>query len=295
MQKKLTRRDFLAQSGKAAAGMAAIGALGSFSKTVTNYDIKPGLVTYLWGKDWDIPTLIRNCSNTGFYGVELRVDHAHGVAPSLNKAERKNVNLRFSNSPVEIVGMGTNFDFHHVDQSILKKNIEGAKEYIILSHEIGGSGVKVKPNALPPEVPAEKTFEQIGKSFNEIGRFAQDYNQKIRVEVHGKDTQKLPNMKKIFDHVTEPNVVICWNCNDQDLEGKGLGYNFGLVEKWLGDTIHHRELNIGDYPYDKLFKLFTGINYKGWFLLEARTSPADRILALNEQKEIFDKMLTNTK
>ena len=45
-----------------------------------------GLVTYQWGADWDLPTLIKNCEKTGFRGVELRTTHKHGVEPSLDEA-----------------------------------------------------------------------------------------------------------------------------------------------------------------------------------------------------------------
>ena len=54
--------------------------------------------------------------------------------------------------------------------------------------------------------------------------------------------------------------------------------------------MHIRELNVGDYPYQQLFDLFDGINYKGWILLEARTEPADRIAAMKEQLAIFNRM-----
>jgi hypothetical protein len=40
---------------------------------------KLGLVTYNLAKDWDIPTLIRNCMQTGLEAVELRTTHRHGV------------------------------------------------------------------------------------------------------------------------------------------------------------------------------------------------------------------------
>lgn len=42
-------------------------------------------------------------------------------------------------------------------------------------------------------------------------------------------------------------------------------------------------------------KLFSDMNYKGWILLEARTSPADRVAAMKEQLEIFNTMLANAK
>jgi hydroxypyruvate isomerase len=53
-----------------------------------------------------------------------------------------------------------------------------------------------------------------------------------------------------------------------------------------------RELNIGEYPYQELFNLFTGIGYDGWILLEARTEPKDRIAAMKEQLSVFNELVT---
>src|SRR5207244_3316711 len=117
-----------------------------------------GFVTYLWGKDWDLPTIIRNCTDTKIHGVELRVEHAH----------------------------------------------------------------KVKPNGLHKEVPVEKTLEQIGKSLHELAGYAADLGQQLRLEVHGEQTQELPNIRKIMEYADHKNAKICWNCNPQDLNGAGF-------------------------------------------------------------------------
>jgi hypothetical protein len=37
--------------------------------------------------------------------------------------------------------------------------------------------------------------------------------------------------------------------------------------------------------------LFVGMKYSGWILLEARTEPADRIAAMKEQLDVFNKMI----
>jgi len=87
-------------------------------------------------------------------------------------------------------------------------------------------------------------------------------------------------------------VGACWNSNDEDLEGEGLEYNFNLVKNDLAQTVHIRELNEGEYPYQQLFNLFAGINYDGWILLEARTNPGDRIKALHRQKQLFNDMIS---
>jgi sugar phosphate isomerase/epimerase len=286
-----SRRDFLKQSMYLGVAAVSAGPLAGLARSMEMLTpMRLGLVTYLWGQDWDLPTVIANCEKSGVLGVELRTEHAHGVESSLNAAQRREVKKRFGDSPVTLLGPGTNFAFHHADQAKLRSDIDGAKEYIKLSYDCGGSGIKVKPNDLPKGVPTEKTTEQIGKSLNELGQFAAEYDQVVRLEVHG-GCSKLPIMKAIMDVADHPRVGVCWNCNSQDLEGEGLEYNFNLVKDRFGDTVHVRELNIGDYPYQDLMNLFVKMDYKGWILLEARTKPEDRVKALAEQRQVFGDMV----
>ena len=288
MSISVTRRQFVGTTLAVGLGTQAFVPRALADKTER---MRIGLVTYLWGQDWDLPTLIANCEKTGVLGVELRTQHKHGVESSLTVAERKEVRQRFEDSSVTLLGPGTNWEFHAPDPQELQSNIDHAKEYVKLSYDCGGSGVKVKPNTLPANVPVEKTIEQIGQSLNEVGRFAADLGQEIRVEVHGRQTQQLPIMKRIMDVATEKNVTVCWNCNQVDLQGEGLEYNFNLVKSRFGDTVHVRELQDENYPYAQLFELLVANDYTGWILLECRTNPDDRIAALIEQRHIFEKFV----
>jgi sugar phosphate isomerase/epimerase len=293
MKKDLSRRRFIQNS--VGAGMA-LTLLKPFEfLKAEQAGMKMGLVTYQWGKDWDLPTLISNCEKTGFHGVELRTQHAHKVESDLNTAQRAEVKKRFADSKVTCIGYGSNFEYHSPDQAVVRKNIDQTKEYIKLCKDIGASGLKVKPNYLPPEVSKEKTIAQIAASFNEVGKFARDYGQLIRVEVHGQYTQEIPNIKAIFEQVTEPNVKMCWNSNETDLLPPGLETNFNSVKKWFGDTVHVRNLNDKVYSFQTLISLFKSIDYKGWILLEAHDSPADRITAMKEQLALFNTMVSNAK
>lgn len=123
-----------------------------------------GLVTYQWGRDWDVPTLIDKCEKTGVLGVELRTQHKHGVEPTLSPAQREEVRKRFADSTVVVLGYGANDEYHSPNPAILQKNIGNTKNLLHLSHDIGGSGVKVKPSAFPEGVSRERTIEQIGNS-----------------------------------------------------------------------------------------------------------------------------------
>jgi len=39
--------------------------------------------------------------------------------------------------------------------------------------------------------------------------------------------------------------------------------------------------------------LFVEMKYQGWILLEARTTPEDRVVAMQEQLEVFKAMVAN--
>jgi len=280
---KTTRKDFFKTAALVAAGLAT----GQISAAESKPAAKPasaapvpkplrymrlGMVTYNLGKDWDIPTLIKNCTEAKFQGVELRTTHKHGVEVSLNKAERDEVMKRFLDSPVELHSLGSAFDYHTPDQAKLRKDIEATKEYIVLAHDVGAKGIKVRPNALPKEVPAEKTLEQIGKSLRELGEFATGYGQEIRVEVHGKDTSLLPNIRKMMDHANHPQVAVCWNSNDTDLDGDGFEKNFDLVKDRI-KLVHLRDLYLDTYPFRRLFQRLNDMEYAGYCLAEIPESP----------------------
>ncbi len=283
----LSRRQFVQGMGlSAAAVLASSKAASAASGELMQF----GLVTYLWGEKWDLPTLIGNCEKSGVLGVELRTTHAHGVEPSLSKSERAEVKKRFADTPVKFVGIGSNENYDNPDPDVLAKAIDATKDFIKLSHDVGGSGVKVKPNSFHDDVPHEQTIEQIGKALNSLGEYGYGFGQQIRLEVHGQCSE-LPIIKQIMDIADHPNVAVCWNSNDQDLMGEGLEHNFNLVKDRFGATAHVRELNIGDYPYADLMRLFVDMDYEGWVLLEARTKPEDPVAALIEQRELFEKMI----
>lgn len=286
----MRRREFLAAGALGALGASLLRPASAIAAE-SAAKLRFGLVTYLWGKDMDLPTLLDVCQRAEIAGVELRTQHKHGVEPSLSKAERAEVRKRFADSPVTLVGYGSNAEFHAADPEKLRANIELAKQYVLLMQDCGGSGVKVKPNSFVNGVPRERTIEQIGKALNEVAAFGAEHGQEIRVEVHGPGTSELPVIKAIFDVADHPNVGVCWNSNDVDLQGEGLAHNFGLVAKRFGATAHVRELDSQDYPYTELFKLFAAANYTGWVLLEARTDPADKVVALRAQRELFEKLV----
>ena len=101
------RRFFAAATGAAAGLLSGPSWQRRASAEDSGGNMQLGLVTYNWGKDWDVPTLIRNCEATGFAGVELRSTHKHGVEITIDKKRRQEVASQFADSNVELVGLGS--------------------------------------------------------------------------------------------------------------------------------------------------------------------------------------------
>jgi sugar phosphate isomerase/epimerase len=281
----MNRRTFLS-------GMAALPMLPTLQQPQAarpaplRGGLKLGIVTYNIAKDWDVPTIIKNLTEVGFDGVELRTTHKHGVEIGLPAAGRADVRKQFEASPVKIGGLGTTCEFHSPDPGVVRKNIDETKEWVKLAKDIGSPSVKVRPNGLRKDVPEDQTLEQIGKALAECGAFARENNVVIQLEVHGPETQRVPRVRKILDYGgNHPSVRACWNSNQTDLLDGGFDANFKLLRNQIGQ-VHMRDLSLEEYPWKQLVSSLAGMKFAGYCFAEIPESP-DAVRVLGYFKALF--------
>jgi len=268
MSAAYTRRNLLKSSAAAASALLAASAHGANpqSAIANPQSVRPlrlGLMSYNLAKDWDIPTILKNCTETGFEHIELRTTHAHGVEVNLSQEKRREVRRRFEDAGLKI-SLASGFAYHWPDAAELRKNIEGTKEYTLLARDVGALGIRVFPNALLVNkgIPEEQTLRQIGKALAEVGAFAHDHGVEIRVEVHGSGTNIVSRVKKMVDYSESPHVFVNWNCDKNDAKDPGLDANFHSVKERIRN-VHLHEL-WEDYPYRRLFELLRQAGYQGY-------------------------------
>ncbi len=261
-----SRRSVLKTTALTASAAALTGSCALQTQSATasksEHPLRLGLMTYTLAKDWDIPTIIKNCTETQFEHVELRTTHAHGVEVTLTKAQRKDVRRRFEDAGIKL-SLASGFGYHYPDPEELRQQIEGTKEYTLLAEDLGAIGIRVFPNALPTGVPEKQTLEQIGKSLAEVGEFAHDHGVDIRVCVHGRGTNIVSKIKKMIDYSLSPHVYVNWNCDHNDTKGPGFDANFNSVKDRIRN-IHMHELWDEKYPYRRLFQLLKASGYQGY-------------------------------
>lgn len=253
--------------------LASIGRAQTARPATAPAGLKLGIVTYNIAKDWDVPIIIKNLTQVGMDAVELRTTHKHGVEISLGPSARAEVRKRFEDSPIKIGGLGTTCEFQAADPVVVRKNIDETKDWVKLARDLGAPSVKVRPNGLVPNVPEEKTLQQIGASLAECGAFALDHGIRIQLEVHGTDTSRVPRIRKILDYGgTHPAVRVCWNSNQTDLLDGGFDANFRLVRDQIGQ-VHMRDLSLEEYPWRRLISALSEMKFTGYCFAEIPESP----------------------
>ena len=292
MDAPVSRRQLLSRAASLGAGWAALRSAPAAPAARVS-KMRFGLMTYQWGIDWDVPTLIANCAKTKTYAVELRTSagYAHGVELTLDESRRREVKKQFAGSPVQIIGLASAERFDSPDPERLNKAIEIAKGHVKLSQDVGGHGVRVFPNDYHPDVPKEKTIEQISRALNIVGKFAAGYGQRIRVENHG-TAGDLASLRKIMDGVDQPNVRIKLNGDPRD--GADFAQRFERIKSLLDDTLHFHELDRGNFPYQLQSDLLIDAGWDGWWLLEASSKPPDRVQAILQQREIWEGIVAKS-
>ncbi len=288
-----SRRDFLSTTAAGAAALALQPAIVSAAEPKAKF--KLGLVTYNVAAGWDLPTVLRICKSVGIAAVECRTTHKHGVEPKLNADERKKVKQQFADAGVVFWGSGSTCEFHSDQPAVVKKNIEDCKTFLSLVKDLGGTGVKVRPNGVAKGMTVEKACEQIGTALKECGKAAADLGLEIWVEVHGNPTSIPKNMKSIMDTCAHPAVGVTWNSNATDVQNGSIAESFEMLAKHI-KSCHITDLTndkAGKYPYRDLFARFSKLGYDRYTLCEVGKtySPEEGEKFLKCYKELWTELV----
>jgi sugar phosphate isomerase/epimerase len=284
MKKQFSRRNFLQTAAvSASAVMLPTYALAESKPkqgtviTLNKNPLKLGLMTYRVAMKWDLDTIIKNLKETKFEHVELRTTHAHGVEVTLSAAERAAVKKKFVDAGIA-VSLASGFRYNSPDPAVLRKNIDGTKEYTLLAKDIGALGIRV----FGDNAPDEKVLNQIGEALAEVGEFGYKNGVQIRV---CDDGPPLSMIKKNILASKSSHVYVNWNCPMSDMEGDGFEANFNSVKNIIGN-VHLRDL-YNEYPWRLFFTLLSKSGYKGYLDAEIPAVDGDPIRFLKYYRSLF--------
>jgi sugar phosphate isomerase/epimerase len=292
-----SRRNFVSAAVKAALGAYALSAIAPANiwaapRVAPGSKIRLGFQTYLWGKDWDVPTIIANLTKADLKYVELRTSdkYAHGLEITLTPAQRQEYRKRFADSPVKIISVASAAQMDEEDEVKFRTAIDTVKKHILLAKDVDAPSVRVFPNKWHPGVPPEKTIARIAQALNEVGAYAADNGILIGLEEHG-PVGTLPVLRQILDQVPQRSVGIKLNCEKRALEGEGFEANFNLIKHRLSNTMHLKNVKDTTFPYQLMVDLLVKADWDGVACFEYTHEVPDKVAALIEHRQIWEGMV----
>ena len=261
------RREFLIGSGAALAApwLAGVTA-GPLAAAGPGFHL--GSVTHTLFEKSDLETIITILEECGYEGVELRTTEGspagqvHGVEPSLKPAERDRVRKRFERSKVKLVNLGSPAEFQSPDAEERKRNVAKGKQFVDLAHDLGATGIKVRPYGWGTEPDHQKTVRRIGECLKELGEYSLPKKVDILLEIHNEGHEE---DKQMLELAGVKSVGIIWNCDPADAVNGSVKPTFDMLGKWVR-TVHTKYRQ--GYPFRELYTLLHNAKFTGYTLYE---------------------------
>lgn len=198
------RREFLKQS----TGLIGLSALDFTAPT------KPLLSFSTLGcPAWAFSQVLQHASANRYDGIEIRgikgdldlpnnpLFSASNIASTRREAEDKKLT---------IVNLGSSANMHFIEAKKRQSNLDDAKKYIELAHQLNCPFIRVFPNDLPKDQDEKVTIAAIISSLVELGDYAKSSGVKVLLESHGK-VIKSDMLLYIMQEANHKNVGLVWD------------------------------------------------------------------------------------
>lgn len=241
-----TRRNFLRTT------VAVAGAL-SLGFTVKKKAPRLSFST-LGCPNWSLSQIIKTARSEGYEAVEFRGLQGELFLPKRPEFSTAVATTRsqFADNNLKICNLGSSAALHHADETTRKKNMDDAKQFIDLAHQLSCPYVRVFPNDLPKDQDRQQTLDLISEGLLELGNYAKEANVTVLLESHGEVVSK-DVLLEIFQHAEHPNVGLIWDIfNMWSVTKEPPAEVFQTLKKYIRHT-HIKDAHAVDGKYTYTF------------------------------------------
>lgn len=184
--RSLTRRNFLAATSLAVAGLTAAPNLKATPVLPgkRTCKMKLGFMTSM-AQDKTIPELIDLARTYGYQGIEFRPEwkQAHGLELAMSKGERKEARKRFADAGIEISAVSPGVKFLKDDRD---QQLDMMYRYIELAADVGAPCIRFFADPLPKDPALRRESHKVQAAYQaKAAERAYEAGVLLALETHG--------------------------------------------------------------------------------------------------------------
>jgi len=273
----ITRRMFI-NIGAAAVAAPAIIRAGRQAKRL------PIGFSTLGCPNWEWKTILDQAARHGFAAIELRGlmgEMDLPKSPQFTGAKLKESLKDLDALGLKISDLGASTNMHEPDAGKRAKQMDEAKRFIELAHQLGSPYVRVFPNQMVKGEERKTTIDRIVTGLRELGDQAKGGGVTVIVESHGEFTTS-SQLLEIIQGAAHPNVAFLWDAHHTCVAGEKPAETFKLLGRYIrhthlkdsrapkGDEKDRRYVltGSGDVPVKETVKVLADGGYRGYYNFE---------------------------
>jgi sugar phosphate isomerase/epimerase len=211
-----TRRDFLS-------GLVLMAGTPVISSIAAGRPARlPLAFSTLGCPAWDWKTILNNAKQMGFVAIELRGIQGEmdlTRSPQFQKGQLQTSLKDLRALDLKVSDLGASARMHDVEPAKRKEQLDEARRYIDLAHEMKVPYVRVFGDKVPKGQTKQDTARRITDGLRELGSYAEGSGVSVILESHG-DFNDSPTLLEILNGTGSSNVALLWDAHHTFAEGK---------------------------------------------------------------------------
>ena len=191
---------------------------------------------------WPWRKVLDEAARLGYAGIELR--GLEGEMDLTKRPEFSPLHIASTRKDLAALGLvitdlGASARLHETDRAVLATQLDEARRFIDLAHQLGSPWVRVFPDRFVPGEPREATIARVGHNLASLGVFARGSGVGVLVETHGEFTDSASLVAMMQAAGAASNTGILWDTHHTVASGKERP-----ADTWgqLGRWVHHTHI-----------------------------------------------------
>jgi len=282
----ITRRDFIGSS--AALAVVACGRAGRPAQVVSSpqpsrsVDRLPLGFSTLGCPNWEWRQVLDFATAHGFAAVELRglqTEMDLTKRPEFAPTRLDETRRQIADRGLRISCLGASANMHEMDAAKRATELDEARRFIDLAHDLHAPYVRVFGNKYVAGVPRDQMLAHIARGLRELGDYAGGRGVTVLLESHGDFTDS-PTLRELMERADSPAAAILWDAHHTFAFGKEAPEDtFRQLRRWIRHT-HLKDsvpagtdrryvlTGSGDVPVRRQVEQLAHSGYPGYYSFE---------------------------